>query len=330
MNQNWMIETKGNPLHSLHTFIADVWQAAALDFFYLPLKTDAAPYTQASLIDDPAQLAEFNPFTPVMPENLARGLPAILETHRGARIGAFLRPCEMRALQRMGDIGPVDLSRVVTFCADCLGTFPLDEYEWRASRKGSRQDLTDEAIQFSRQGGIVPYRYRSACQSCENPMADQAEINIGVLGLPIRKHITITLTNGLSETIDFGSITSGEAPEKVVGQRDEIIHKMVHRSRVFRQRVTHALDDVLPADIDELVEHFYECGECTDCMDNCPICEMSAPHKAADGRYQPEDLADWVLSCVGCGMCEQACEQHTALHLIFGRVREVLEAGMEM
>jgi formate dehydrogenase subunit beta len=326
MEHNWMIETKGDPLRSLHSFIADVWQAAGLDFLYLPLKTDEAPYLQASLIDTPVQLAEFNPFTPVMSENLAKGLPAVLAAHPGARIGVFLRPCEMRALQNMADIGPVDLERLVTFCADCLGTFPLAEYEWRARRKGSRRELTEEAIQFSRQGGLVPYRYRSACQSCESPMADRADVNIGVLGLPIRKHITVMLTNGLGESVDFETITGGAAPAAVVRQRDEIVNKMVHRSRVFRQRVSQALDDVLPADIGELVEHFYQCGACTDCIDNCPICEMNAPRKGADGRYQPEDLASWVLSCVGCGMCEQACEQHTALHLIFARVGEALDA----
>jgi formate hydrogenlyase subunit 6/NADH:ubiquinone oxidoreductase subunit I len=52
---------------------------------------------------------------------------------------------------------------------------------------------------------------------------------------------------------------------------------------------------------------------------------MHVPQKAGDGRYLPDELATWVLSCVGCGMCEQACQQHTALHLIFSRVRDELE-----
>lgn len=341
MNKTWMINTRGNPLESLHQFIGDVWQAAELDYVYLPLKIPEEPYIEASLIDDPVQLADFNPFTPVMPENLAKKLPGILAEHPDARIGAFLRPCEMRALHRMSGISPVDTStmlsagtstslgadmgNLVTFCADCLGTFPLDEYEWRAQRKGSRTELSEEAIQFSRQGGIVPYRYRSACQSCENPMADRAEINIGVIGLPIRKQITVSLTNGLGETIDFRAITSGTASKEVTSQRDEVIQRMVHRSKVFRQRVTHALSDVFPETIDELVDHFYECGDCTDCMDNCPICQMHTPQKGDNGRYMSDELTDWVLACVGCGMCEQACEQHIALHLIFSRVREELK-----
>ena len=57
MNKTWMINTRGNPLESLHQFISDVWQAAELDYVYLPLKIPEEPYIQASLINDPARLA---------------------------------------------------------------------------------------------------------------------------------------------------------------------------------------------------------------------------------------------------------------------------------
>jgi Fe-S oxidoreductase len=34
----------------------------------------------------------------------------------------------------------------------------------------------------------------------------------------------------------------------------------------------------------------------------------------------------WMLSCAGCGMCEQACTQHLPLSTIFGHIREQLAA----
>lgn len=42
---------------------------------------------------------------------------------------------------------------------DCLGTFPEDEFEWRAARKGSEKVLSGEALRFTPQGGISAYRY---------------------------------------------------------------------------------------------------------------------------------------------------------------------------
>ena len=93
----------------------------------------------------------------------------LLEAHPDARFGVLLRPCEMRALIEMVKHKPLEVDRLVTVCVDCLGTLPVDEYQWRAERKGTGDSLTHEALQFAKQGGIVPYRYRAACQICFSP-----------------------------------------------------------------------------------------------------------------------------------------------------------------
>ena len=163
------------------------------------------------LLND-AQLEEVNPFKPLMMENASRQVPRLRAERPNARLGALLRPCEMRALIEMVKHDSFDLDGFLTVSVDCLGTFPADEYEWRAARKESNDSLTRETIQFVKQGGILAYRYRSACQMCVSPEASSADLNINVLGLPARQHILVRARDeATAERLKLDAITDGVA-----------------------------------------------------------------------------------------------------------------------
>lgn len=85
----------------------------------------------------------------------------------------------------------ISLTKVVTICVDCLGTYPLEDYQWLAERKGSPEQLAWESSHFARQGEISKYRFRSPCQGCRNPLSKVTDVNIGVIGLPLRQKILI-------------------------------------------------------------------------------------------------------------------------------------------
>jgi len=157
MSTHWMLKTKGDPLGTVHRFVRDVWQAAGLDALVIPPNAKG----QKHILTDPAGLEEVNPFQPLMLMNMAKVIPDVLKEHKDGRAGVLLRPCEMRALTEIARRGAVQTNSLLTLCVDCLGTFPEDEFEWRAARKGSEKGLTGEALQFAPQGGISAYRYRA-------------------------------------------------------------------------------------------------------------------------------------------------------------------------
>ena len=176
----WILKTHGDPLGTLQSFLRKVWENAKLDALIVSANGHL-------VLDNPDELSEINPFRPVMRINTARLIPQVMQQRPGQKMGVLLRPCELRALDEISRRNIIDQNELMTISVDCLGTYPEDDYEWRADRKGSSGGLTREALKFAVQGGIAAYRYRPACQMCTLPGATDAEINIGVLGLPVRQ-----------------------------------------------------------------------------------------------------------------------------------------------
>jgi coenzyme F420-reducing hydrogenase beta subunit len=209
---------------------------------------------------------------------------------------------------------------LLTISVDCLGTFPKDEFEWRAKRKGSRKGLTKEALHFARQGGIVPYRYRAACQICQSPEATQADINIGVIGLPVRQYLLIQVKN---DDLANNLRTENVVPikQELVSQHRIIIDRIIERGNETRGRIFAGLSGVLPTNIDSLIEQLQDCQDCRACLEACPISTDEYPRQDLHGVYNRDEVIEWLVSCSECGVCEQVCPRHLPLTIIFGFVR---------
>ncbi|MBC8509242.1 MAG: hypothetical protein H8D34_30690, partial [Chloroflexi bacterium] len=183
MNTQWMIKTHGDPLGTVREFTKLVWKTFDLERMVVPTNGKAED-TGPHFIDDSDGLEALSPCTPLMPINAAKLIPELLEKD-SKKIGAMLRPCEMRTLFEMTKQNGLNTDKLLTLSVDCLGTLPTDEYQWRVERKGSPKKLTQEALQFSRQGGIVRYRYRSACQVCISPQATKPPTKSTLLPYPV-------------------------------------------------------------------------------------------------------------------------------------------------
>jgi formate dehydrogenase (coenzyme F420) beta subunit len=319
MNTNWMIQTHGDPLGALQKFVRMLWEQTGLDAMVV------APSNRKSMLESPDELEYVNPFQPLMKLNTARLVVETARKRSGKRLGAMLRPCEMRALNEMAARGAVKRGDVLAICTDCLGTFPAEEYEWRTER--SPKGLTKETLQFAPQGGISAYRYRPACQMCAEPGATEGDVNIGVFGLSVRQSMLVNAHNG---SVVLKSITDGWATDDLVSKREQTLAKISERHVRTRERVLESLDEGLPADLQGLLAQFEACGDCQACMNVCPICSVDEPRKTADGRLVREDVVNWLLSCAGCGMCEQSCPQHQPLSAVFSHIREQIEAELAL
>lgn len=325
MNTHWMVNTHGDPLGTLHDLLAKIWQRARLDAMLVPFNSKQEADVQPRLLRDPAQLQRINPFKPLMTLNAARLVPDLLCDYPHERLAVLLRPCEMRALIEMVKHDSFSLERTLTISVDCLGTFPAEDYLWRLERKGSSEKLTQEALHFARQGGIQAYRYRSACQFCVAPDAHGADINIGVLGLPARQYLTLEIRQAhLAQALDLQSLTDGPALPELLAQREALLARQEATRERTRVRLLAGLTDILPDDVAELVKQFENCGACRECLDVCPICSVDYPRQSPGGGFIQEDVMRWMVSCAGCGMCEQVCPNHKPLSAIFTHIRQQL------
>lgn len=325
MQTQWVVQTHGDPIGTVRGLLQAIWSQAGLESMLVPLNGSGETPPKPRWIDDPSGLQGVNPFKPLMVLNAARLVPPARHEHPQSKLGALLRPCEMRALVEMVKHNGFDLEGLLTISVDCLGTIPLDDFHWRKSRKDLADGLTQDTLQFARQGGILAYRYRSACQICASPEADSADVNINVLGLPVRQMILLQARDARNaERCDLKSIADGPAETDMLIQHKKVTARMSERHRRTIERVTQGLGDTFPRDLGSLIEQFESCGECQSCMQVCPICSVDFPNRDPAGHYQSKDFVRWLISCAGCGMCEQACHNHLPLSAIFRYIRNLL------
>ncbi len=320
----WQYNTNGKPLQTVRTFLQKLWLQLDIDAMMLPLKSRQGYDWQTEVVSDAAEIERCNPFTPIMMENIAYKIPQFILDHPGKSLAVLLRPCELRALLKITEKRPIDRSRLTIISADCLGTFPADEFSWRAERKGSPESLTEDNLQFSRLGGISSYRYRSACQLCTSPLANQADVNINIVGIPIRQTLMVSFINGIHEKFEIKELSATIAPPNLLVQHADVGEKMIFRNHQTRTRLSDTLVENTSLDLESLVDQLNDCGECQICMDVCPICNAFDFHRDGAGALSRDDVAEWMISCIGCGMCEQSCSKHKPLAVIFSVINEQL------
>lgn len=342
MNDQWSLDTHGDPLGKVHSFIRQIWLEYNLDGMLVTMNGGNEAHATPHYVTDVASIDNINPFKPLMEINAARLIPGLLEDNPGVSIGALLRPCEMRALTEMTKHASFKMDHLLTISVDCLGTLPADEYQWRLERVEKNlpadesssaenyDELAHEVLKFARQGGIIPYRYRSACQVCTSPAAKQADINIHILGLPVRQQMLVSVADPQSaKTIHLEKLSDGSADKALVIQHERILSKMCERHQRTMDRVNEGLGSLLPLDVDAVIRQLESCGDCQNCMDVCPICFVDRPDRNTDGHYDRSGVMRWLVSCAGCGMCEQSCPNHLPISAIFAHIRQQLAQQWE-
>jgi len=328
----------GDTLEATREFLKMLLEKNVVDAMLVPLEVPSADQVTPILVKEPKQLDTANPLAPVMRVNAAAVLARIQREEGARRIGAVLRPCELRATIELAKFGRIDRDRLMLIGIDCMGTYEPEAYAQLA--RASAYSPTDEMLKWTRQGPIAPYRLRNACQMCEHFAADGADISINLIGMNVREHLMVQAREDIAEALN---LTPGRpnGREKAIARLASIRH---HRREEALSKATQLLSDI-PA----LLGLVAPCTACGECMDACPFCGTDAftpkpakePHtdrlrvwpsgegpRSAAREHTLGPMSDLIAlgrraaSCVGCGMCETSCPRHvplTALQAVLGR-----------
>lgn len=321
MKSCWVLDTNGDPLETVRQFLADVWASARLDGMLVPLYQERGASVAPCLVADLAELAEADPFAPLMPVNAAILAPQFEWAHPGGRFGAVLRSCEARAFRHMVEQRRLASEHWLVIGVDCLASFSAADFEWRLRKTHRVEALTREALRFARQGGIAPHRFRDACQMCPSPAAQDADVSIELLGLPVRQFVMISARDAdLARGLHLEEITDGEAPESWVARREATLELIAARRKRSLARKIQALSVEAPAELEALLRHIANCAPCQACLEACPL--YTGDFLPAEyGEFQALEAARaWLERCVSCGMCEEACPKHLPLTAILTHI----------
>jgi formate dehydrogenase subunit beta len=294
----------------------------------VPLQTHPHEAPAPTLIKNRERLSKANPLAPVMTLNTAKIVGMLLAQESGKRLAAVMRPCEARALGEFAEGSQVRMEALVMVSIDCLGSHDESDFEQRSALWGTEVP-TRESLRWSRRGQIAPYRFREACQICEQPYYDGADIVIGLLGQNVKDEILVFVNRDLAGKIGLDDSISNPpgTEEKLWSRQQTIIDLVTHRKRA-RERLLGEMHNKV-TELADLMALFSSCTLCGECLDACPLTPKSDfgmdDYQDNTREYVAKrllDIASRSESCAGCGMCQAACQIGIPLLLVTQMIAE--------
>jgi formate dehydrogenase subunit beta len=296
-----------------------------------------------TLVREAGLLEHAAPLAPVLPINAARAVQALTVTGHRERLGAVLRSCEIRALVELVKFQQAKLDNVLIVGIDCLGTYGVQAWQ----QAGDKPRLVAEMLAGAQSGDLKPagtMELRSACQICEQPApaGEHVALTIGLLGVePGRLHLQAR--EDIAHALELTG--NGQTPG-----RKQALDTLIATRTAARNRAFAAYHDRVKT-IDGLLSEFGRCIRCHNCMINCPICycrecifrtptfehDSELFYQWAERKGSVRMLPDTLLfhltrlnhmvtSCVGCGMCTEACPAGIDVGVVFRAVGEKVQA----
>jgi len=342
-----VIDVQHSTLGTIQDLLRSLLEKEVVDALLVPM-FQMTGNVVPMLVTDPSALDQADPLTPVLPINAARAASQLTMTGHKEKLGLVLRACEIRALVELVKFQQVKLDSaegpsVRIIGVDCLGTYGITGWQGASGK----QQVLDALLAGAVTGELAPYEgmaFRTACQMCEQPLpeGEHVDLTIGLVGVEAG-HVYLKARDDLAQALD---LTANAAPpgrkaaaQKLVAARTEARDAAF---AAFHERV-HSMDGLL--------QEFSTCIRCHNCMTNCPICycrecifrtptfehDSELFYQWAERKGTVRMLPDTLLfhltrlnhmvsSCVGCGMCTDACPVEIPVGTAFRAVGAKVQA----
>lgn len=328
-------------LGAVRAVLRKLLESDQMDALLVPMRTQAGAVTPA-LVTDPAMLDRADPLAPVLPINSARVLGWMTQREPRGRIGAVMRSCEIRAMVELVKLKQACLDCVTMISMDCSGTFDVPEFMAQSTQLGGDGLAKLENDRYADPLAATPIPLRDACQMCERPVHDEADVVFEFIGSDLSKGFIVTLPDELAEKTGL----AGDAEPKD-GNRAGLLEKLIAGRTKQRDQVFGEIDARLSKGKpgEGLEEIFAACIRCHNCMTACPICYCkTCLFKGPVFDHEPIQYMQWAerkgalrlpsdtmlfhltrmnhmaLSCIGCGMCTSVCPSEIPVGRVFRTV----------
>ncbi|MBN1899708.1 4Fe-4S dicluster domain-containing protein, partial [Candidatus Sumerlaeota bacterium] len=225
---------------------------------------------------------------------------------------------------------------------DCPGTFSINDYSDLIQKKNSNDlfvGLLDEKKD-------LVARMRSACLKCREPIPEFCDILMGMYGMNVKDEILIE-----AKTQRGGEILRGLSLKDalVSAKREEALGKLKEKRREEDRKFKEETGFI--KGIEEILKFYSRCVNCQNCRRACPLCYCQECFFSSDNLSHTADgllrksqargafkmpldtllfhtgrMNHMILSCVECGLCEQACPVNIPLMRVLKRVASDAQA----
>jgi formate dehydrogenase subunit beta len=341
----------GDVLAAIRGFLRQLVESGIVESLFVPLELENGMVAPA-LVVAADRLAQANPLLPIMPINNARAVTALTDKRTPSKLGAVLRPCEIRALIELVKLQQANLENVTLIAFDCPGTYEMVDYQ--VSLEGQNVQMS-EYLRAASQGeapDVPPYNQlplRLACQMCVQPLPTQADIYLHLIGVDATQGIPVTFKDEDTRALLVKQLQL-EEKDLLNDAVPKAVEKLILARKEVRERELTGIRSRMNAN-GGIASIFAACIRCHNCMTACPICYCKtclfrsaafdhppeAYLKAAARKGAQRMLGDTLLfhmtrlnhmsaSCVNCGMCSSACPVDIPVGIIFSAIGEQVQA----
>jgi len=328
-----------NPEAEIRGLFAKWLKENRLSAILTPAYSASGTATMA-LVSNPDKLAEAAPLMPAMGVNSASIVADIArEPSPNAKVGLFLRPCELRAVVELMKLKQVLPDSLVLIGVDCAGTYKAAGFR---DVRGKDADFDNKHVR-EQSGFADNVNFRMACQMCEYAKPFVYDLNVGFIGMDTDKELWVEAATDKGKTLLEGvGIKEQDEPEK----RKEALEALSASRKANTAKRIEELDKAMLGP-EKLVEYFSDCLNCHNCMKVCPVCycrecffdsdtfqrdigeHVRVSLRKGATRMPSETLLfhltrmnHMMVSCVQCGICEDSCPVTIGLATLFKKVSQ--------
>ncbi|PKN64485.1 MAG: formate dehydrogenase [Deltaproteobacteria bacterium HGW-Deltaproteobacteria-15] len=324
---------------SLSGFCRRLLEQGILDALLVAQHLPDSPMVQHTLVRSPDKLAGVDPTAPVLPVNGGVLAARLTRQDPGGKVGAVLRPCEIRAFLELVKLHQGDRERIFLIGMDCMGTFEPPQYRtWAKDNPGSSGKFLESVLGSGTPPQGAP-SLRRACQACEFPTGEGADVQLLFVGTDRGPCLFAGTEAGETALKGLSLKTMEEQAKRPKAVETWIKGRIASRDQLFKE----VESELLP--MDRLLGELSSCIRCYNCREVCPVCYCkscvfeSNTFEHASSQYlkmakkrgvirMPTDslffhltrMVHMSTSCVGCGQCSSACPMGIRVSDIFRTV----------
>lgn len=319
-----MVKDEDDLTKNIKNILKEMLAKGCVDAILVPQKLPVGVGIVQSLVTDKDKLEDAQPFAFTMPVNSGTIISDITKIKPSdKRIAAVLKSCEIRALIELVKLKQASLDNIIIIGVDCPGTYSVKDFQDMMEEGKSPMDEFLKNLKEGKDDEAM----RMACRVCEYPIPDNTDITLGIYGSDLDKPIIMANSDEGKDILEMLGVTSQDESKK---REDEISKLKKRRLEGWNELLEKTQKEV--SGVENLLKFFDSCINCHNCMDVCPVCYCrECFFDSSTFDYEPEKYLSWAgrkgtikmprdsllfhltrlnhmaTSCVGCGMCEQAC-----------------------
>jgi len=316
-------------LGSLQGFFKNILETDEIQSLLVPQHLPMKNMVMPTLVTDPNHLNGVDPLSPAFPMNAAKIVSRLTRKPMGAKVAAVLRPCEIRAFVELVKLKQGRTEEVILIGVDCLGAFQNKDYFQLVGHNAAESTVVfHENVLRGKSTEIEGLDLAPACKACEYPVADNADILIGLYGLDIDQFLLVqSQTEAGDQILKQINLSTTEAPRA----RQDAINAVITQRTKYRDDMYARTRDATDS-LEKMSSYFATCVNCYNCRVACPVCYCKECVFVTDVfNHDPSQYLQWAnrkgiikmptdtlfyhltrlahmsTACVGCGQCSNAC-----------------------